>query len=184
MIQWTDEWQVYLVAAQLVVLVAAAVFAGIQTLDARRLRESEIRPFVVADFEADSGYLFNFVVSNLGRSMARDVVVRLDPPLKSASNVRLDRLKMLNDTIPTLPPGKRIQTFFDAGHIRGDSGLPMTYEATVSYTDEKGKREFRDTYVLDLGIYQEVNEIVRHDIHDIHERLKEISKALGQIAKK
>jgi hypothetical protein len=183
MMHWTDEWQVFLVGAQLIVLIAAAIFAGIQTLQARKLRETQIRPFVVADFEADRGYIFNFLVSNLGSSMARDVRVKLTPPLESAADVPLNKLKMLNDRIPTLPPGKKIQTFFDTGFARGDSGLPMSYSAEVTYTDEKGKRTFNETYVLDLEVYQHINEIVRHDIHDVHARLEEISKSLGRFAR-
>jgi hypothetical protein len=33
---------------------------------------------------------------------------------------------------------------------------------------------------LDLGVYRGIGEITRHDIHDVHKRLEEISKTLGR----
>jgi hypothetical protein len=32
--------------------------------------------------------------------------------------------------------------------------------------------------VLDLGIYRDIGEITRHNIHDVHNRLKEIAETL------
>lgn len=73
-VTWTDEWQVFLVAAQLGVLLLAAVVAGWQVLEARRLRLERNRPFVVVDFNLDlaKGYLIYFEVVNPGTSLARD----------------------------------------------------------------------------------------------------------------
>lgn len=172
---WTDVAQVALVAAQLVVLSVAAVVAWRQVREARRLREEQQRPFVVIDFEVERGYIAFLTVSNLGTSLARNVRFDIEPPLASAiPSVALDKMKMLNEGISTLAPGKKIRTFFDMGNQRGKTELPMTYAARARYTDDTGRRHFDETVDLDLDLYMHLSEINRQGVHDIHKRLEEI----------
>ena len=110
---WTDEWQVFLVAAQLVVLLAAAGVAGWQVWEARKLRLQQNRPFVVIDFEVEESHLIYLEITNLGTSLARDVKIAIEPPLKTSTGIRFKDMKMLNEGIPTLAPGKRIKTLYD-----------------------------------------------------------------------
>ncbi len=171
---WTDEAQVYLVAAQLVVLIVAVIFAWRQVREARVLREEQSRPFVVVDIQSDPGSLVYLEVVNMGTSLARDVRIEIDPPLESAIDIPVGKLKMLSEGIATLAPGKKYRSFFDQGPPRNNSDLPMSYVATVTYTDEKGKRPFKETMSLDLDLYMDMTEVTRYGEHEIHERLKEI----------
>lgn len=185
-VTWTDEAQVYLVAAQLVVLIVAAIFtwrqvsqAREQVKEARELREEQNRPFVVVDIQSDPGSLVYLEVVNMGTSLARDVQIKIDPPLTSAIDIPVGKLKMLNEGIATLVPGKKYRTFFDQGFRRTeDSDLPMNYVATVTYTDEKGKRLFKETINLDLDLYMDMTEVTRHGLHDIHNQLERTRKVL------
>jgi hypothetical protein len=175
-VTWTDEWQVYLVAAQLGVLLIAALVAGWQVLEARRLRLERNRPFVVVDFDIDmsKGYLIFFEVTNTGTSLARDVQIGVEPPLESAIDIDVGKLKMLNEGIATLPPGKKLRTFFDMSFRRNEDrpDLPMTYTATVHYADEKQTREFTETYDLDLDQYMNMQFVTNHGVDDIYEEIK------------
>ncbi|HEX7058341.1 MAG TPA: hypothetical protein VF176_00620 [Solirubrobacterales bacterium] len=175
-VTWTDEWQVFLVAAQLGVLLVAAAVAGWQVLEARRLRLERNRPFVVVDFDIDEskGYLLFFEVTNMGTSLARDVQIAIEPPLESAIDVEVSKLKMLNEGIASLPPGKKLRTFFDMSFRRNEErpDLPMTYTATVHYADEQRKREFTETYDLDLDQYMNMQFVTNHGLDDIYEEFK------------
>jgi hypothetical protein len=181
-VTWTDEWQVYLVAAQLGVLLIAALVAGWQVLEARRLRLERNRPFVVVDFDIDmsKGYLIFFEVTNTGPSLARDVQIGVEPPLESAIDIDVGKLKMLNEGIATLPPGKKLRTFFDMSFRRNEDrpDLPMTYTATVHYADEKQTREFTDTYDLDLDHYMNMQFVTNHGVDDIYEEIKRTRKVM------
>lgn len=181
-VTWTDEWQVYLVAAQLGVLLVAALVAGWQVLEARRLRLERNRPFVVVDFDIDEakGYLIFFEVTNLGTSLARDIQIGVVPPLESAIDIEVRKLKMLNEGIATLPPGKKLRTFFDMSFRRNEDrpDLPMTYTATVQYADEKRKRSFTDTYDLDLDQYMNMQFVTNHGVDDIYEEMKRMRKVM------
>jgi hypothetical protein len=177
-VTWTDEWQVYLVAAQLVVLIAAAIFAWRQVKEARELREEQNRPFVVVDFDVEGGYMVYLEVVNMGTSLARDVRIEIDPPLESAIDIDMGKLKMLSDGIATLAPGKKYRTFFDMSFRRNEDrpDLPMNHIARVRYWDEKRKRQFDETLNLDLDQYMHINTVTRHGLHDIHKELEKMRK--------
>jgi hypothetical protein len=177
-VTWADEAQLYLVGAQLLVLIVAALVAWRQVREARRLREQQNRPFVVIDFGIERGVETYLEVANLGTSLARDVKFEINPPLASAVDVPVDKFKMLNEGIPTLAPGKRLRTFFDIGFQRVESDLPMSYVATVQYKDEDGKRSFKEKLDLDLELFMYLESPTRRDLHDVHERLEDIGKTL------
>ena len=107
---WTDVGAFAVLAAQLVVLAVAALVAWRQLRHARRIREDEARPHVVVDLEVDQpAQDIYLVVSNLGRTTARDVRLTFDPQLTSSldsdPNVVSPRdLKPLSEGIPSLPP--------------------------------------------------------------------------------
>ena len=172
----------YLIAAQLSVLLIAALVAGWQVLEARRLRLERNRPFVIVDFDIDmsKGYLIFFEVTNTGTSLARDVQIGVEPPLESAIDIEMSKLKMLNEGIATLPPGKKLRTLFDMSFQRNEDrpDLPMTYTATVHYADEKRTREFTETYDLDLDQYMNMQFVTNHGVDDIYEEIKRTRKVM------
>lgn len=179
-VTWTDVAQVALVAGQLAVLVVAAIFAWRQVKEARVLREEQNRPFVVVDFDCEQGYMMYLEVVNIGTSLARDVTIEIDPPLESAIDIKVGELKMLNEGIATLAPGKRYRTFFDMGFRRAEAerDYTMNHIARVRYKDEKGKRTFDETLNLDMDQYMHMNTVTRRGIHDVHKQLEAIQKTL------
>jgi hypothetical protein len=103
--------------ATVAVYVVLGIFAWIQVLQARRLREEQARPFVIVDF--DPGFLVYLTVENIGRTMARDVSIHFDKALESTlSGPReIDESPLLRKPIPTLPP--RAPAFSrNAPHVR------------------------------------------------------------------
>jgi len=172
---WTDVAQVVIVSLQLLVLIGAAFFAWRQVTEARRLREQQIRPFVVIDFHPAESVIW-LEIENIGTTLARDVRFEITPPLETTlSGAPLMELKMFQEGIATLAPGKKIRTLFDTAVQRiGRTDLPDLYRVTATYTDESGKRAFKETLDLDLGIYKNLSYIVHHGEHDIHARLKDI----------
>jgi hypothetical protein len=169
-----------ILAGQLAVLLLAAIFAGRQVREIRRTREEESRPFVVVDFEQKRG-LFYLVVTNIGRTMAREVSFSFDPELASSLDDRnrkeqwsIATLKLLRDGIQTLPPNKRIVTLFDTSFGRDRDRYPDVYDVAVSYGDANGRRRFDDHMTLDLGVYYGLLRVEKKDAHDIHKRLEEL----------
>lgn len=177
---WAESAQVWIFTAQLVVLIVAACFAYYQVREARRLREQQIRPFVVIDFEVEPNLIIYLEVTNLGNALARDVRIQIDPPLKSAVDFDAAGLKMLNEGITTLAPGKVYRTFFDQGNKRVETDLPMNYVATLTYTDQDRKRPFEERLNLDLEQYEAIRFIKKKTLGDLTEQVEAVAKLLAK----
>lgn len=177
----TEELQTIFIGAQLAVLAAAAFFGRRQLNEAKELREAQTRPFVVIDLGSSAHTLFDLVVTNIGPTMARDVRFEFDPPIKSTdADLDPNKIKMFHDGISSLAPGKEIRTLFDKGPDRHKSELPDTYEVTVSYTDQTGKRHYEEKVDIDFGLYWDRLTVTRKDIHDVHRELEKIRREMGK----
>ncbi len=165
---WTDIGSFAVLAAQLVVLVVAAVVGYRQVGEARRLREEQTRPIVVLDFSTENA-LFFLTLSNLGTTMARNVKIAVTPPLASALDDQTERIAALQmfgeQGIPTLAPGKHIRTLFDVAFQRKpETGLPDVYVARITYDDHALERRFHEEITLDLGVYWGLQRVERDDL--------------------
>jgi hypothetical protein len=118
-----------------------------------------------------SSLLFLFV-KNIGTSLARDVRIAIDPPVKTSLDFDMDAIKMFGDDgIPTLAPGKELRTLFDMGFRRHQAGLPLLYSVTITYTDDRGERKFSESMFLDID---------RKDIHDVYKAMDKMQRTFDK----
>jgi hypothetical protein len=124
-----------------------------QARQSRQLQEEQARPFVIVDFEP--GFLIYLVVENIGRTMARNVSITTDKPFESTLNTphELNETPLFRDSIPALPPRKKIRILFDSAPARFESDLPRAYDVTVRYQGPSGQQYEPDRYPLDLSMY-------------------------------
>lgn len=175
----TDVLRTVFIGLQLVVLIAAAFFGRRQLNEAKELREAQTRPFVVIDLGSSAHTLFDLVVKNIGPTLARDVRFEFDPPIRSTDDdLDPNKVKMFREGISTLAPGKEIRTLFETGPARHESELPDTYEVTVSYSDQTGKRKYQERIDLDFGLYWDRRTVQRRDVHDLYKQLETIAKEI------
>jgi hypothetical protein len=181
LLDWMSAERVVALATmgQLVVLVVAALYARAQVREARELREDQARPFVVVDFEPWERPWINLVVTNVGRTMARNVRIEVDPPFEStldrAVEVSMAQLKLFTEPIPSLAPGKRIEFLFDSLIDRRTAGLPTAYRVRLRYEGERGPLPPDEQY-LDLDLYRFRIRVDRDSIHDVSVTLKKIER--------
>jgi hypothetical protein len=141
---WTaTDWagvQAVVLAIQAVALAIAAGIAIRQLWEARELRESQARPFVVVDFEVEPAQqAIYIVITNTGSTVARNVTVEFEPELDSSFDRRgrpglIRDLKPLREGIGTLPPGKRVKVLFDIFTSREEEeAFPDVYRTRVRF---------------------------------------------------
>jgi hypothetical protein len=173
---WTAEtWAALAAWLTLLVLAGSLVFAWRQVHEATRLREAQVRPFVVVDFEVES-VLIHLSIENTGRIAARNVRIAFKPEMRSSHNDPWppERSTLMSQGIPTLPPGKKYRFFLDSFPVRVEQGLPLTYEARVTYRMEGRKKPFDDIYTLDLTFLMGLGEVERKSVHDVAKALDAI----------
>jgi hypothetical protein len=184
LVDWVSAERVVALATmgQLVVLIVAALYARAQVREARELRKDEARPYVVVDFEPDRVPFVNLVVANLGRTMARNVRIEVDPPFDSSvyrkGPVPLARFKLFSEGIPSLAPGKRIVLLFDQMYDRAEElELPDSYRVRLSYEWDGGE-PLSEELRLDLDLYRPLRRVQLGTVHDLSETLNKIRQQL------
>jgi hypothetical protein len=102
------------------------------------------QPFVWADFRLDAtqGELLQLVVRNEGPTVAHDVRVVFDPPLRGAGLT--EGLDSVNDQLArgfeAIPPGREVRYAFGVGHMifAEDTEAVLQYTVTITGRGPRG----------------------------------------------
>lgn len=171
-------WQAVAAWVTAAIYLAILVFAWRQVAEARRLREAESRLFVVIDFDVFARPpLIYLTIANRGKTLARNVRLRFDPQLSSATfGEALSELRLLTEGMPALAPGRTIPILYEnALDLTDERG--GAYLVRVTYEGEEGRR-YEHTIPLDLGVYWNWHYIRQRGINDVHDRLEELVAVL------
>ncbi|MGS2616044.1 hypothetical protein ACVCAH_16200 [Micromonospora sp. LZ34] len=178
--------------------VLAALFAGSQAIAARRqarygeaqlelaekVQKDQAQSYVFADLcpdEHDPQKIL-LLVQNVGATVARNVRVTFNPPLQSVAKPDFKDAEVLRGPISTLPPGRKIQWFFDIGfRIFESPETPRRYTVRINADGPFGPVE-ELTYDIDL------NDIGQSDAaaptpKRIADELRKAREALEKIAR-
>jgi hypothetical protein len=108
-------------------------------------RLQEIAPHVIVYFDMPYGMSWTifFVVKNIGRSVAKDIKMSFEPPLKTGFGNKISDfdISLIKDGISSLAPGQEIRTPYDSisNYFGSDTAkmlngvLPTKYTVEVSY---------------------------------------------------
>lgn len=178
----SSAWQAAAAWATVAVYLLILLYARKQVNEAKNLREAQARPFMVVDFDVISRRPHIYLtISNHGKTLARNVRFRFDPPLSSSlddEHDALSNIRLLTEGTPTFAPGRTIPIVFDTFVSRGHE-RPDAYEVHITYDGEGGRR-YEDKLMLDLGVYRNILYFTEYGISDVHDRLKEIGKILSR----
>lgn len=171
-------------ATQAVAVLLATLVAMRQLSLMRQTREQESRAYVVAylDFRDDSvRFLPSLVVSNIGRTQARNITVTSAPAMTSTLyDEGSGPLDFAKEGIPTLAPGQLISTLFDSLIQRSDSDHPDRYELEIGYEDVFGKQH-TESATIDLAPYWATQYTTIHGLHDVHAQLKDLNQEVRHL---
>jgi hypothetical protein len=159
--------------------VAAGIVALHQLGEARRLRQEQTQPYVVAYMDStdvDPKFV-DLVIQNFGSTAATNVRVEIEPtPQRAAGTDDSPEELWTPQSIPVLVPGQQWRTFWDFIPRRVEAGLPDRHEATVRFDDSGGDRPFSYSYVLHWLPYKKRGSIVEYGTHHGAKALREISQ--------
>ena len=134
---------------------------------------------MVVEFDAFRRLPFIYLtVKNHGATIARNVRMTFEPPLKSSIDDKqsdIGHLGFVDDGIPTLAPGRQIETLFDSFIQRRPENLPERYSVHLTYTGPDG-REWPDHLELDLGVFRRLMYIDEKGLSAVVTELEQIRK--------
>lgn len=182
-----DDWQAVGSIGTLVVAIAAAIFAYMQIRDARRLREEQAAPYVIARFRSSeaSPKIIDFVIVNIGSTPAFDIRVAISPEMERADPIAdypFMSAKPIKTGIAMLAPQQEIVMFFDTVTDRVGKKLPSDFTVTISSKNSKRQQLPDATYDLDIDWGWNTVHAAVHNQHWIGERVEGIEKATEAIA--
>jgi hypothetical protein len=157
----------------------AAGAAEEQSKIQRQLRIDAAQPYVWVDVRPDevTGVILNLLIGNSGPTVATNVRVTIDPPLRAIDQLH-DRAhaaqKLLADGIKSLPPGRTYVWPLGQGfNILADTG-PQVHTVTIEAEGPFGTVS-PQTYPLDLSNWRGV-------MHRPAGSLHQIAEAIGKLA--
>lgn len=173
-----EDWSA--VASWCGVVLAGAVgwYARSQVAEAKRLREEQAQPYVVAYLDVVHGQAVDLVVKNFGATAAFAVEVKISPEPRQSFGEDTPVLRV-PDVIPVLVPGQEWRTMWDMGHQRIDSTLPRSHDTTIGCQDSQGRHLPLLRFTLDWSSIFDRGFMVTYEMHDAAKALREISKAVG-----
>lgn len=186
-LMWDQDTSAFVGSTAQVVTAAvallAACFAGWQVLEVRRSRAAQNQAFVVVDVVLGRAWInwLTLVVENIGNTLARDVRITFEPPITTASKGnRLAESVLLQEGVPMLPPGRKIETLFDLSHERLALDLPMRYRVTVNYRNYRGKREEPLVYTVDLAYLYDLKPVGQRTTHHLVDEVTKLRREVEQ----
>ncbi|MEV5514463.1 hypothetical protein AB0L50_16345 [Streptomyces flaveolus] len=149
----------------------------------KKAQQEQAQPYVVADIRerVPGSQLLVFSIENTGPTLARDVRVSVDPPLRSTLGEDIEQTlnAAVTRVIPVLPPKRQLTFLMDVGHELFDSDLPRMYSVTVKSSGPFGEIESL-IYTIDLDVLRHSllnRESLEWSTHVIAEQAKKATKA-------
>jgi hypothetical protein len=142
--------------------------------------EQEIAPYMVAYFDIPYGQpVIYLVIKNLGRSVAEDVKLEFDPPLRNTVKDEIEQLPLLTGGIGSMPPGHEVRAFFDVttAYYDESKNLPMNYDVTITYSGGLGGDSHSVYQRLDLSMYKGLGYLREKGIEDLVTQVEKIAGA-------
>jgi hypothetical protein len=143
-------------------------------------RKLQNKPSLIAYFDNPRSTLLDLVVKNIGYGIAKDVVLKISPPLLDHNNRDISKLSLFKQGISFFPPNREFRQIigFTTQYFNKDSNRPLEYDLTLSYRDIDGNQIPDHIVRLDLSVYRD---LPIHRESDIEKLTKEIANLASKI---
>lgn len=156
-----------------------------QSVDEMKLaREEANSAEVIAYFEVDAHRMY-FVIENVGKTIAENVKIEVNPELKDSKGRKYTNLK----EISYLPPNYKIKTFFDMTHAHyTEFKKYLNVKFIITYNNiysKTMKREYETDldYLKDINYLHSESETIEMSLYKIRKEFHETNNKLDGIKK-
>jgi hypothetical protein len=143
-------------------------------------REMQTMPSIIAYFDNPRSILLDLVVKNIGYGIAKDVRLKIDPPLLDYKERDIAGLSLFKNGIDFFPPGQEFRQFVgvSTSFFSEDSQRPLEYNLTVSYSNVGGNLVPAQIIPLDLSVYRNLPVHRESDIDGLAKEVKNLAEKL------
>jgi hypothetical protein len=172
----TAAWALVIVSSGL--LIATAVYAWYARKQANMMRnnlELETAPNVVAYLDIDHRGMAHLVVQNIGKGIAQDIKVHIEPPLMTSKDFDPMNMTILKEGIRSLVPGQTIRALIDFERDYFKAKLPDKYTATLTFSGP-GQSRRNNVCPVDFYIYRNLWEAPLKTVHELVQAIEKLAK--------
>jgi hypothetical protein len=149
-------------------------------IEMKNARETQLRPYIIIDFEFYKTHICNMVIKNVGNGAAFDIKTIFKPDvIYRPPDIKLSDLPVFKQ-LKFFPAGKEIRFFFRNMIDKSDGNIQNQFEVKLTYKDSAGK-EYNDTLSLDLTWHKKLMSVVVKDLDDLAKTVEEIAKSNNKI---
>jgi hypothetical protein len=143
-------------------------------------RKVQDKPSLIAYFDNSQSILLDLVVKNIGYGAAKDVKLKIDPPLYDHQDRDIAKLSLMKQGVNFFPPNREFRQIIGTTQqfFGEDSKRPLEYKLTASYSDIEGNPVPDQVIPLDLSVYRD---LPIHRESDIDKLTKEIHNLADKI---
>ena len=134
------ETQVELARKQTDLLLRQIEQGEVAAAETRRAQRDALQPVVIVDITpgVNDPSVFVLTVANTGSSVARDVRIEAPAELLRSDGTKMHEWPVFTKGVKTMPPGHRMQFFFDVGFSGSGAGFLWITPSSSTATDRSG----------------------------------------------
>lgn len=143
-------------------------------------RKESNKAQIIAYFKIMDNEEVQIIIENTGKTIAKNVSIISEPPIKNLANKEIDILKGYE--IPSFPPNFKIENIFALTNNIIYENKNSKFNITISYINIYQKEE-TESYILDLSYIKDLviktNETnLKKELLNINHSLKDINNTL------
>ncbi len=151
-----------------------------------KTRKAQTSAFITAYFDNPISTLIDLVVKNDGYGTARQIRLKIAPPLFDHENRDISELSLFKRGIEFFPPNREFrqivgtsQQFFGEGAQR-----PLEYMLTITYLDLGGNSSHEQLIPLDLSVYRNLPIHRESDVDKLTKEVEQLRKVISELLRR
>ena len=143
-------------------------------------RETQLRPYIIIDFDFYKTNLCDMVIKNVGNGAAFDVQINFEPDvIYREPDIKLSDLPVFQQ-LKFFPAGKEIRFFFRNMRDKSKVSSQNQFNAKLKYKDSAGK-DYNETLSLDLTWHKKLMFVRVKDFDDLAKGVEEFAESNNKI---
>lgn len=175
-----DILTIFSIISNFAMAIATVVMAlySKRSIDELKISRKEANKANIVFYVEQKEHNLNFIIKNIGNSIAKDVKIRSNPQFKYDDEFNFDSI--FKNIIPSFPPGFEIKfAFKDTVYLLNESET-LSYTISISFVDiydEIVEEEFIIDFSYLNNLFLKIPNDVDSSLHNINKNMEKIIKS-------
>jgi hypothetical protein len=170
-----------LITFTLVIITAQYAISTQKMVDEMKLtREAQSQPAIIAYFDNPTSNLLDLVIRNIGLGAAREVKLKITPPLLDHYGRDISELSLFKNGINFFPPNREFREIIGTSlqFFAEDSKRALNYTLTISFLNAEGKEIPPNAINLNLSVLRHLPIARESDLSKLTKEIKNLTDNL------